>query len=95
MITAMMRRLPCRLTLFFWSITEIARKVEQTGYLPLSSTVRPIEAAGIAGTSAGGINTLLALIMDNPEYWPHELVSRATSRLIYLEGEAERIYQMR
>ncbi|MGA6924193.1 MAG: patatin-like phospholipase family protein [Desulfosarcina sp.] len=98
----MARRLPCRPTLFFWSIIqvcaaitaasadvlpqraaiaisggaskgayeaglnwgiiEIARKVEQTGYLPLGGTVRPIEAAGIAGTSAGGINTLLSAL---------------------------------
>ena len=44
---------------------------------------------------ADGSNTLLALIMDDPEYWSHELVNRATSRLVYLEEGADRIYRTR
>ena len=44
---------------------------------------------------ADGRNTLLALIMNDPEYWSHELVNRATSRLVYPEEEAERIYRTR
>jgi Patatin-like phospholipase len=42
-----------------------------------------------------GETSLLALIMDDPEYWSHELVNRATSRLVYLEKQAEAIYQAR
>jgi hypothetical protein len=44
--------------------------------------------------SEGG-KSLLALIMDDPEYWSHELVNRGTSRLIYLEKQAEAIYRAR
>jgi hypothetical protein len=37
----------------------------------------------------------LALIMDDPEHWSHELVDRGTNRLVYLEKMAEAIYQAR
>ncbi len=36
---------------------------------------------------------MLALIMDDPEYWSHELVNRGTNRLVYLEKMAEAIAQ--
>ncbi|MBW2671012.1 MAG: patatin-like phospholipase family protein, partial [Deltaproteobacteria bacterium] len=42
-----------------------------------------------------GGKSLLALIMDDPEYWSHELVNRGTNRLVYLEKLAEAIYQAR
>jgi hypothetical protein len=42
-----------------------------------------------------GGKSLLALIMDDPEYWSHELVKRATNRLVYLEKQAEAIYRAR
>lgn len=42
-----------------------------------------------------GGKPLLSLIMDDPEYWSNELVKRATNRLIYLEQQAEVIYQAR
>jgi hypothetical protein len=38
---------------------------------------------------------VLALIMDDPEQWSYELVSRFTSRLVYLEQQAEQIYEAR
>jgi hypothetical protein len=44
---------------------------------------------------AGGGTSLLTLIMDDPEYWAHELVNRSTDRLVYLEKEAEAIYKAR
>lgn len=45
--------------------------------------------------SPDGGKSLLTLIMDDPEFWSHELVNRATSRSVYLEKEAEAIYQAR
>lgn len=39
--------------------------------------------------------SLLTLIMNDPEFWANELVNRATSRLVYLEKQAETIYQAR
>lgn len=42
-----------------------------------------------------GGRSLLSLIMDDPEYWSHELVNRVTSRLVYLEKQAEAIYRAR
>ena len=38
---------------------------------------------------------MLALIMDDPGYWSHELVKRVTRRLAYLEKQAETIYRAR
>ncbi len=42
-----------------------------------------------------GEQPLLTLIMDDPEYWPHEMVNRATNRLVYLENLTEDIYRAR
>jgi hypothetical protein len=42
-----------------------------------------------------GGKSMLALIMDDPEYWSYELVNRGTNRLVYLENLAEAIYQAR
>ena len=44
--------------------------------------------------SEGG-KSFLSLIMEDPEYWSNELVKRATNRLIYLEQQADAIYQAR
>lgn len=44
---------------------------------------------------AQGRTALLALIMDDPEYWAQELVNRVTNRIVYLETEAEHIYATR
>ena len=44
---------------------------------------------------AHGGKSLLALIMDDPEYWSYELVNRGTSRILYLEKQAEDIYRAR
>jgi len=33
--------------------------------------------------------------MDDPDFWAHELVKRATARLVYLEKQAEDIYRAR
>ena len=38
---------------------------------------------------------VLTLIMDDPEQWSYELVSRVTDRLVYLEQQAELIYTAR
>ncbi len=38
---------------------------------------------------------ILTLIMDDPEQWSYELVSRVTDRLVYLEQQAELIYTAR
>jgi len=38
---------------------------------------------------------ILAMIMDDPEQWSYELVSRVTDRLVYLEQQAEIIYEAR
>lgn len=43
----------------------------------------------------GGRKSLLEHIMADPEYWSHELVKRATDRLVYLEKQAEKIYRQR
>ena len=45
--------------------------------------------------SSGGGPSLLTLIMDNPDYWSHALVNRATDRMIYLEQKADAIYKAR
>ena len=42
-----------------------------------------------------GGRSLLALIMDDPEFWAHELVNRATARLVTLEQQADAIYAAR
>ena len=55
-----------------------------------------LKAEGFEPTVApDGEVSLLALIMDDPEYWTHELVKRATARLVYLEQQAEAIYRAR
>jgi hypothetical protein len=55
-----------------------------------------LKAEGFAPTpSVDGVASLLTVIMDDPEYWAHELVNRATSRLVQLEKEAEAIYKAR
>jgi hypothetical protein len=55
-----------------------------------------LKAEGFAPTpSADGGASLLTVIMNDPEYWAHELVNRATSRLVQLEKEAEAIYAAR
>ncbi|MGD8702175.1 MAG: patatin-like phospholipase family protein [Desulfosarcina sp.] len=55
-----------------------------------------LKAEGFAPTpSADGGASLLTVIMDDPEYWAHELVNRATSRLVQLEKEAGAIYAAR
>ncbi|NNF97111.1 MAG: hypothetical protein HKM94_09315 [Halobacteria archaeon] len=38
---------------------------------------------------------ILTLIMDDPEQWSYELVSRVTDRLVYLEQQGEIIYKER
>lgn len=43
-----------------WGLIEVLRKVQNTESGSLGGEPRPIEIASIAGTSAGGINTLLA-----------------------------------
>ncbi|MBW2492450.1 MAG: hypothetical protein JRE65_15015, partial [Deltaproteobacteria bacterium] len=43
----------------------------------------------------GGGKSLLALIMDDPEYWSHEMVNRLTRRLVDLNKQAEAIYRAR
>jgi hypothetical protein len=35
---------------------------------------------------------LLEQIMDDPDIWAHELTRRATTRLVYLEEEADKVY---
>jgi len=42
-----------------------------------------------------GARSLLSFIMDDPDFWAHELVKRATARLVYLEKQAEDIYRAR
>lgn len=42
-----------------------------------------------------GGDTFLDLIMDDPEYWSNEFINRSSSRLVYLEKEAEAIYLSR
>jgi predicted acylesterase/phospholipase RssA len=55
-----------------------------------------LKAEGFVPTPPlGGGTPLLTLIMDDPDYWTHELVNRATDRLVYLEKQAESIYQAR
>ncbi len=55
-----------------------------------------LKAQGFEPTQPSGDGkSMLALIMDDPEYWSHELVKRATRRLAYLEKQAETIYQAR
>ena len=40
-------------------------------------------------------NPLLTQIMDDPDQWSYELVSRVTNRLVYLEQQAEIIFTQR
>lgn len=55
-----------------------------------------LKAEGFAPTpSPKGETSLLTLIMDDPEYWAHELVNRVTNRLVYLERQADAVYQAR
>lgn len=55
-----------------------------------------LRSEGFAPTpSPKGETSLLTLIMDDPEYWAHELVNRATNRLVYLEQHAYAVYQAR
>jgi len=42
-----------------------------------------------------GGKSLLALIMDDPEYWSHEMIKRLTRRSVYLDKQAKAIYQAR
>ena len=42
-----------------------------------------------------GGKSLLSLIMDDPEYWSHEMVKRLTKRMVYLDKQAETIYRAR
>ncbi|MFV1997498.1 MAG: patatin-like phospholipase family protein [Acidiferrobacterales bacterium] len=42
-----------------------------------------------------GQEPLLSKIMEDPDKWPHELMKRMTSRLVYLEQQAEIIYEAR
>jgi hypothetical protein len=43
----------------------------------------------------GDKESLLAQIMDDPDQWSYELVSRVTNRLVYLEQQAEIIFEQR
>lgn len=45
-------------------------------------------------TQEGG-QPLLAQIMDDPDQWSYELVNRITNRLVYLEQQAEVVFQAR
>ena len=45
-----------------WGLIEVIHEVEQSGHWSLGGEPRPIEIASIAGTSAGGINSLLAAL---------------------------------
>jgi len=45
--------------------------------------------------TTGKQQPILAVIMDDPEQWSYELVSRVTDRLVYLEQQAEVIYEER
>jgi len=42
-----------------------------------------------------GEQPLLAQIMDDPDQWSYELVSRITNRLVYLEQQADQVFQAR
>jgi len=42
-----------------------------------------------------GGKSLLSLIMNDPEYWSHEMVKRLTRRSVYLDKQAKAIYQAR
>ncbi|MDH3358865.1 MAG: patatin-like phospholipase family protein [Desulfobacteraceae bacterium] len=46
-----------------WGLIEVLRRVEKTENWSFGREPRPIEIASIAGTSAGGINTLLAAMV--------------------------------
>ena len=46
-----------------WGLVEVQRKVEETGDWSLGGEPLPLEITSIAGTSAGGINTLLAALV--------------------------------
>ena len=45
--------------------------------------------------STDGTEPMLSAIMEDPEEWSHELMKRVTQRLVYLEQEAEKIYEAR
>jgi len=66
----------------------------------MSSTERKffehLKAEGFTPTPPpGGGRSLLAQIIDDPEYWTHELIKRATNRLVYLEQQTESVYRAR
>jgi Patatin-like phospholipase len=55
-----------------------------------------LKAEGFEPTpSSEGGKSLLALIMDDPEYWSHEMVKRLTRRSVYLDKQAKAIYRAR
>jgi hypothetical protein len=55
-----------------------------------------MKAEGFTPTpSSEGGKSLLALIMDDPEYWSHEMVKRLTRRSVYLDKQAKAIYRSR
>ena len=53
-----------------------------------------LKAEGFAATAVdNGEESMLAQILDDPDTWATELTRRMTNRLVYLETEAEKIYQ--
>jgi len=46
-----------------WGMIQVIRQSGQTGGWTLGGDPRPIKIASIAGTSAGGINTVLAALV--------------------------------
>ena len=55
-----------------------------------------LKAEGFVPTkTAGGEESLLAQIMNDPQQWPTELTRRMTARLVYLERQAADIYATR
>ena len=46
-----------------WGLIEVTRQVEKTENWSFGGEPRPIEITSIAGTSAGGINSLLAAMI--------------------------------
>jgi hypothetical protein len=45
-----------------WGVIEVLRQKQNAPYWPIGGLPRPVEISSIAGTSAGGINTLLAAL---------------------------------
>jgi len=55
-----------------------------------------LKSGGFVPTpTPGRKRPLLAGIMDDPDQWAHEMTRRLTSRLVYLEREAAKIYKQR